>query len=158
MGADVKRFIAIVCSLLVAAGFLTLSSPAAFAKPAPGNAVVLAAGNPCGGSPYACANGRFIVYAGSQVCLDTTGNAPSFPPGCANQNTLFGNFGYRCSGCDWIRLYYSNYNSAYFCVPPGYVYGQETTPGLIFDKGFGKAGYGSTVWRNAASAQWSGPC
>jgi len=78
---------------------------------------------------------------------------------CAKTDYLIQNTRYQCDGCDWIRLYWgAGYTGAYFCIPPGYTYGQPTSPDLRFDKGPGLPGYGESIWSNAASAKRSGPC
>ncbi|MFF5973300.1 hypothetical protein ACFY7C_17430 [Streptomyces sp. NPDC012769] len=146
-----RRISTYLIALMALVGFAVLgtSSPAAAA----------AAGNPCGGSPYACADGKFYAWNGDNGSrCEWVGNAPTLGS-CTNKNYLVGNYGYPCSGCDWIRLYWgSSYTGAYFCIPPGYGYGQATSPNLTFNKGSGLAGYGESIWYNAASARWSGPC
>ncbi|GAA1694799.1 hypothetical protein GCM10009745_45550 [Kribbella yunnanensis] len=78
---------------------------------------------------------------------------------CANDNVIIQNSGYPCSGCDTIRLYWgSNYHGAFICIPRGVTYGKGGDPNLKFDRGFGLSGYGASVWNNAASAKWTGPC
>jgi hypothetical protein len=120
-------------------------------------ATAQAATNPCGGSAYACADGNFYVWAGSARC-QWAGNAPTLGS-CTNRNDAVANLGYRCSGCDWIRLYWgSSYTGAYFCIPPGYIYARYSYPNLKFNKGSGLAGYGQSIWYNSASARWSGAC
>jgi hypothetical protein len=120
--------------------------------------IVGAQANPCGGSPYACADGKFYVWSDTGDRCEWVGDAPTLES-CSNKNNIIANFGYQCSGCDWVRLYWGyDYTGAYFCIPPGYAYGEGTIPNLVFDKGFGLPGYGQVLWYNAASAQWSGPC
>jgi hypothetical protein len=118
-----------------------------------------AASNPCGGSAYACADGHFYAFRGNpSVRCGWIGNAPTLGT-CTNKNYEVANFGYRCSGCDWIRMYWgSSYTGAYICIPPGYIYSTYNAPGLRFNRGAGLSGYGQTVWYNAASAKWTGPC
>jgi hypothetical protein len=125
---------------------------AAILLPNPGNP------NPCGGSPYACADGLFKAWNGNTgASCSWSGNASSLGA-CANKDYLIQNTGFQCAGCDYIRLYWgAGFTGPYFCVPPGFTYGQATSPNLRFDKGSG-TGLGDTIWFNAASAKWSGPC
>lgn len=118
-----------------------------------------AAGNPCGGSSYACADGHFYAFrSDTGARCGWIGNAPTLGE-CTNRSDLVSNFGYKCAGCDWIRLYWgSSYTGAFICIPPGYVYGRPTSPNLVFNKGSGLAGYGESIWNNAASARWTGAC
>ncbi|GIF63944.1 hypothetical protein Ais01nite_19790 [Asanoa ishikariensis] len=121
----------------------------------------LLAANPCGGWDYACADGNFYVGAPSGIptglCI-FSGVAPTLG-GCTNRNSSVTNRGTQCNNCDWIRLYWgSNYTGAWFCIQPGYAYDMWENPGLVFNKGSGKSGFGSTVWLNAASAKWTGAC
>jgi hypothetical protein len=162
-----RRISSLLGAALLIVAFLAFSPQAASAQPAPptpahlskGMAAAISASNPCGGSPYACADGHFYAWNGNNGDrCQWVGNAPTLGE-CTNTDYLIGNDGYRCSGCDWIRLYWGTYyTGAYFCIPPGYGYGQATSPNLVFDKGDGLAGYGQTIWYNAASAKWSGPC
>jgi hypothetical protein len=134
--------------------------PVAHAVPAAsGQRLAQAAGNPCGGSAYACADGHFYAFRGDpSVRCGWIGNAPTLGT-CTNKNYEVANFGYRCSGCDWIRLYWgSYYTGAYICIPPGYIYSTYNAPGLRFNRGSGLSGYGQSVWYNAASARWTGRC
>jgi hypothetical protein len=121
--------------------------------------LALAASNPCGGSAYACANGYFYAFrADPSVRCGWIGNAPTLGT-CTNKNYEVANFGYRCSGCDWIRLYWgSYYTGSYICIPPEYIYSNYSAPNLRFNRGAGLSGYGQSVWYNAASARWTGPC
>lgn len=138
----------------------TAVNPVAHAVPdASGQRLAQAAGNPCGGSAYACADGHFYAFrADPSVRCGWVGNAPTLGT-CTNRNYMVANFGYRCSGCDWIRLYWgSYYTGAYVCIPPGYIYSTNNAPGLRFNRGSGLSGYGQTVWNNAASARWTGRC
>src|SRR5690242_7140193 len=69
---------------------------------------------------------------------------------CANHDYLF-----QISSDRNVRLYWgSNYTGAYYCVAPGVTKGQPTSPNITFNKGSGSAGYGSSVWNNAASAKF----
>jgi hypothetical protein len=150
--------------------FAVMSPSAAHAAPPPSrpsvtvqNAApaqyVAAASNPCGGSPYACADGHFHAWRGDTGArCSWVGNAPTLGS-CTNRNDAVANLGYRCSGCDWIRLYWGSwYSGAFFCLPPGYIYAQATSPSLRFNRGAGLSGYGQSIWYNTASARWSGPC
>ena len=153
-----RRISRYLTGVAVLVACLTVGATPSFAAQArPGKtaaqvSTLAAASNPCGGSPYACADGTFNAWNGDTGGLcEWVGNAPTLGA-CTNKNYLVANFGYRCAGCDWIRLFWgSNYSGAYFCIPPGYVYGQPTSPGLRFNKGAGRAGYGETIWYNTAS-------
>ncbi|WP_194922150.1 hypothetical protein [Catenulispora rubra] len=170
-----KRTISLVVVLLALLSFLPVAPAGAQAAPATKAAVVTAAAvtpataapaavtaaasNPCGGSAYACADGNFYAWNGHNGSrCQWAGNAPNLG-NCRNTDYLIANYGYPCAGCDWIHLFYSpNYSGAYFCLPPGYAYGQATSPGLTFNKGAGRAGYGQSIWYNAASASWGAAC
>ncbi len=112
-------------------------------------------------APYKCADGKASLQAtshGAGVRCDFAGNAPTLG-NCTNNTFEVENFGYRCSGCDWVRLYWgSNYTGAYFCLPPGYGYATYYYPDLAFNEGKGSAGYGQKIWNNIASLRWSGAC
>lgn len=158
----ISRYLAAAAALVACLTVVATPSFAAPARPGKGAAQVellAQASNPCGGSPYACADGTFDAWNGDTGGrCEWVGNAPTLGA-CTNKDYLVANFGYQCAGCDWIRLFWgSNYSGAYFCIPPGYVYGQATSPGLTFNKGAGRKGFGETIWYNAASASWSGPC
>ena len=165
-----KRVIGLAVALLALLSFLPVAPAGAQAASATTTAVVAAkavtpaavtaaASNPCGGSPYACADGNFYAWNGHNGSrCQWAGNAPDLG-NCRNTDYLVANYGYPCAGCDWIHLYYSpNYSGAYFCIPPGYAYGQATSPGLTFNKGAGRPGYGQSIWYNAASASWGAAC
>jgi len=115
--------------------------------------------NPCGGSAYACADGLFKAWNGNTGGRCEWGGDASTLDACTKTNYLIQNTPHPCSGCDWIRLYWgSGYTGAYFCIPPGYTYGQPTSPDLRFDHGPELPGYGKSIWYNAGSAKRSGPC
>lgn len=113
-------------------------------------------------APTAMAAGEFSVwnYQNGARC-DFIGHAPTLGQ-CTNTNYLYHNNGNPCSGCDHIKLYWGrDYTGAYFCIPPGQIAGEYAQPGLKFNRVGEKSGYSglnSTIWRNAASAKWSGPC
>ena len=166
-----KRLIGLAVAFIAILGLLPAASASAQAAPAAtaitastaSTAVtastVAPASNPCGGSPYACADGNFYAWNGNTGGrCQWSGNAPTLGA-CRNTDYLVANYGYPCAGCDWIHLFYSpNYSGAYFCIPPGYAYGQPTSPNLTFNRGAGRPGYGQSIWYNAASASWGAAC
>ena len=163
-----KRLIGLAVAFIAILGLLPAASASAQAAPATtaitaSTAVtastVAPASNPCGGSPYACADGNFYAWNGNTGGrCQWSGNAPTLGA-CRNTDYLVANYGYPCAGCDWIHLFYSpNYSGAYFCIPPGYAYGQPTSPNLTFNRGAGRPGYGQSIWYNAASASWGAAC
>lgn len=80
---------------------------------------------------------------------------------CTNQDFEIVNNGYACGGCDHINIYYAyNYQGAWACESLGDYWDNGSGPvaKVYFDHGAGKAGYGQTVWYNAASIKWVGSC
>jgi hypothetical protein len=103
-------------------------------------------------------SGVWIIDTTDQnVSCYSDGNRPDLGP-CKNHNIYAANWGYVCSGCDYVRLYWGTwYTGAYYCLPRMTYKDSVADSGLKFNRGSG-GGLGQTIWNNVASVKWSGPC